>query len=193
LKLTDQGLIDVTKLKKPPCLPIEMKPAIAQLNRFGRAEFIRAVGPAFEHSPWIAEHAWLKRPFADLNDLHRALCETVKNSGAEKQLALIRAHPDLVGRAALAGTLTRESADEQSSAGLDRLSPAETSLFQKQNAAYKDKFGFPFVICARLNKKAAMLAGFKRRLQNTRESEIKIALEEIFKIAELRLRDLTHQ
>jgi len=114
----------------------------------------------------------------------------VKNSGEEKQLALIRAHPDLVGRLALSGQLTRESTGEQVSAGLDRLSPEEIALFQKNNAGYKDRFGFPFIICARLNKKEAILRGFEARLKNSREKEISMALAEIFKIAELRLRDL---
>lgn len=151
-----------------------------------RKEFVSFLGGMFEHSPWIAETAFHKKPFATFEQLHRALCETVKNSGEKKQLALIRAHPDLVGRA----VLTRESVGEQAVAGLDKLSPEEIGLFQKQNAAYKNKFGFPFVICARLNKKEAILAGFERRLKNSREQEVKTALEEIFKIAELRLRDL---
>ncbi len=163
---------------------------LADLNRIPEDDFVRIVGPVFEHSPWIAETAGQLRPFADFQDLCRALCETVKNSGEAKQLGLIRAHPDLVGRAALAGTLTRESTGEQASAGLHALSRDEIALFQKQNAAYQSRFDFPFVICARLNKKEAILAGFERRLQNSREAEIKTALEEIFKIAELRLRDL---
>src|SRR5262249_25101559 len=125
-----------------------------------------------------------------LDHLRHALYEVVNNSGEEKQLALICAHPDLVGKLALDGQLTKESTNEQASAGLDKLSPEEIALFQKQNATYKDKFGFPFIICARLNKKAAILAGFERRLENSREQEIRTALEEIFKIAELRLRDL---
>ncbi|HXE43396.1 MAG TPA: 2-oxo-4-hydroxy-4-carboxy-5-ureidoimidazoline decarboxylase [Candidatus Baltobacteraceae bacterium] len=166
---------------------------ISEINSFSRDEFIRVIGPVFEHSPWIAEMGWAKRPFAGLKNMHRALCEIVKNSGEEKQLVLIRAHPDLVGRAALAGTLTKESTGEQASAGLNKLSPEEVSLFQKQNDAYKNKFNFPFVICARLNKKEAMLAGFEQRLKNSREEEIKTALEEIFKIAELRLRDLIQE
>ncbi len=132
----------------------------------------------------------MKRPFTNLESLHRALCETVLKTDEEKQLALIRAHPDLVGRAALAGTLTPASNNEQTSAGLNRLSPEEVVLFQKNNSAYRKKFGFPFVICARLNNKEAILAGFERRLKNSRKQEIKTALEEIFKIAELRLRDL---
>ena len=163
---------------------------ISGLNNLERESFVQKIGPVFEHSPWIAEMTWQKRPFHNLENLHRALCETVKSSGAGKQIVLIRAHPDLVGRAALAGTLTRESAGEQAVAGLNKLSPEEIALFQKNNAVYKEKFSFPFVICARLNKREAILNGFERRLENSREQEIKTALEEIFKIAELRLRDL---
>ena len=163
---------------------------LGQLNSISRDEFVRIVGPLFEHSPWIAEATWAKRPFASVEALHAALCETVRGAGEEKQLALIRAHPDLVGKLALAGQLTKESTSEQASAGLDKLSPEEVELFQRNNAAYKAKFGFPFIICARLNKKEAILNGFKARLRNSREQEIATALTEIFKIAELRLRDL---
>jgi 2-oxo-4-hydroxy-4-carboxy-5-ureidoimidazoline decarboxylase len=163
---------------------------ISQLNQLGQAEFVRAIGPVFEHSPWIAEATWARRPFVDLDNLHRVLCKTVKNSGEEKQLVLIRSHPDLVGGAALKGTLTHESNNEQASAGLNNLLSKEIDLFQMQNAAYREKFGFPFVICARLNKKEAILTGFEQRLKNSRAQEIKTALEEIFKIAEFRLRDL---
>jgi 2-oxo-4-hydroxy-4-carboxy-5-ureidoimidazoline decarboxylase len=163
---------------------------LAEINLLAQSDFVRAIGPVFEHSPWIAEATWPKRPFDTLEHLHLQLCETVLKAGDEKQLALIRAHPDLVGRAALAGTLTRESNNEQASAGLNTLSPDEVAMFQKSNAAYQARFGFPFVICARLNKKEAILAGFETRLNHPREQEIKTALEEIFKIAELRLRDL---
>jgi OHCU decarboxylase len=163
---------------------------ISQVNSLTREGFVSTVGPVFEHSPWIAEATWTRRPFTDLRKLQATLCETVIKSDEEKQLALIRAHPDLVGRLALAGQLTKESTTEQASAGLDKLSPEEIALFQKQNAAYKTKFGFPFVICARQNKKAAILAGFDLRLKNSRGQEVKTALAEIFKIAELRLRDL---
>jgi OHCU decarboxylase len=166
------------------------KHAITEINLLPREEFVQVVGPVFENSLWITAMTWSKKPFKCLEHLHRMLCETVSNSGSEKQLALIRAHPDLAGRLALAGELAKESADEQASAGLDRLAPEEVKLFQKNNAAYKSKFGFPFVICARLNKKEAIFTGFERRLNNSIEQEIKTALEEIFKIAELRLRDL---
>jgi OHCU decarboxylase len=167
-----------------------VKLTLSLINQMSEAEFIGAVGMVFEHSPWIAEVAWGKRPFRDVTELHGAMCGVVRDAGVEKQLALIRAHPDLAGEAARRGTLTRASAGEQDSAGLAALSAEEIELFQKQNAAYKAKFGFPFVICARQNKKAAILAGFERRLQNSRDTEIKTALEEIYKIGELRLRDL---
>ncbi|HTY88931.1 MAG TPA: 2-oxo-4-hydroxy-4-carboxy-5-ureidoimidazoline decarboxylase [Candidatus Acidoferrum sp.] len=164
--------------------------ALSQLNAGSRAEFVNAIGPVFEHSPWIAGAVWTQRPFAGVDQLHAALCDTVTRAGEEKQLALICAHPDLVGRAALAGKLTRESASEQAGAGLDRLSPEEIAWFEKSNAAYREKFGFPFVICARRNHKEAIVQGLTARLQHSRAQEIKTALEEIFKIAELRLRDL---
>jgi 2-oxo-4-hydroxy-4-carboxy-5-ureidoimidazoline decarboxylase len=163
---------------------------LKQLNSLSREEFVHIIGPVFEHSPWIAEATWPNRPFANLENLHLALCETVQRAGEENQLALIRAHPDLVGRAALAGTLTPQSTSEQASAGLGKLTPEEIETFQKSNAAYREKFGFPFVICARLNKKEAILDGFRIRLNHSREQEIKTALAEISKIAELRLQDL---
>ena len=114
----------------------------------------------------------------------------MEQAGETRQVQLIQAHPDLVGRAALAGTLTPESNREQASAGLGQLTPEEIALFQNNNQAYREKFGFPFVICARLNKKEAILKGFETRLKNNREQEIKAALEEIGKIARLRLLDL---
>ncbi|HEX7654149.1 MAG TPA: 2-oxo-4-hydroxy-4-carboxy-5-ureidoimidazoline decarboxylase [Verrucomicrobiae bacterium] len=165
-------------------------PTVAEINTWPLDTFVRIFGGVFEHSPWVAGEAWRNRPFADLPGLHQALCQVVQAAGVERQLVLIRAHPDLVGRLALAGQLTRESLREQASAGLDRLTEAEIEAFQQNNAAYQARFGFPFIICARLNKKQAILEGFARRLQNAREAEIKTALEEIYKIAELRLRDL---
>ena len=161
-----------------------------QVNGFSGDDFIRIIGPVFEHSPWIAEATWPRRPFNSATELHGALCGTIRGASEEKQLALIRAHPDLVGRAALTGTLTASSTLEQASAGLDRLTPEEVAAFQKFNQAYREKFGFPFVICARLNKKEAILNGFRTRVNHSREEEIKAALEEIFKIADFRLRDM---
>jgi 2-oxo-4-hydroxy-4-carboxy-5-ureidoimidazoline decarboxylase len=160
--------------------------SIAQLNRLSHAEFVEAVGPVFEKSPWIAAEIAAGRPFADFESLRQALCERVRRGTPAEQMALIRAHPDLVGRL----TLTAESQREQASAGLQHLTPAEVEIFRARNSAYRERFGFPFIICARLNKKEAILAGFAKRLPQSRADEIKTALEEIFKIAELRLRDI---
>jgi 2-oxo-4-hydroxy-4-carboxy-5-ureidoimidazoline decarboxylase len=167
-----------------------MKIPLAQLNSLSCAEFVALVGPVFEHSPWIAEAAWARRPFRTVAELHEVMCTIVQSVSEENQLALIRAHPDLVGRLARAGQLTPESTREQASAGLDQLTPVEVAEFQSNNTAYQAKFGFPFVICARLNQKAAILSAFQSRLTHSREQEIQTALAEIFKIAELRLNDL---
>ena len=155
-----------------------------------RETFVQVIGPVFEHSSWVADQTWPERPFLDRAHLHQALCQTVAASTSEMQLALIRAHPDLVGKAALEGTLTNASSCEQASAGLSTLTPDEVAVFQRCNRQYREKFAFPFVVCARLNKKAAILAGFEARLKNSPVQEIQTALAEVFRIAELRLNDL---
>ena len=160
--------------------------ALSQINGMTPAEFVTVAGPVFEHSPWIAERASSERPFTSLDALHAAMVGVVQRASAEEQLALIRAHPDLVGRA----VLTAESEGEQAAAGLMELSPEERAAFDRYNRAYQERFGFPFVICARLNKKDAILEAFPRRLQNTPQQERATALEEISKIARLRLEDL---
>lgn len=159
---------------------------LEELNALSRDEFIRMIGPVFEHSPWIAGQSWPARPFRSHAHLHLTLCATAANATGAQKLDLIRAHPDLVGRA----VLTEESRTEQSRAGLDQLSAGEIRLFEDYNRRYREKFGFPFVICARLNKTDAILEAFPRRLGNSPEAEKQAALSEIFKIAELRLREL---
>jgi 2-oxo-4-hydroxy-4-carboxy-5-ureidoimidazoline decarboxylase len=144
------------------------------------------LGPVFEHSPWIAERTWHKRPFATREQLHATMREMVESATEDEKLALIRAHPDLVGRA----VLTRESETEQATAGLGALTAEEIVEFQNYNREYRARFGFPFVICARLNKKESIVNAFPRRLQHSREKEIETALGEIYKIADLRLADL---
>jgi OHCU decarboxylase len=163
---------------------------LAQINSLSQEDFVCVIGPVFEDSPWIADATWPKRPFKSVDALHGALCKTVQTSKEDKKVDLIRAHPDLVGRAALAGTLTPASTSEQAAAGLDNLTADEINLFQKLNQSYREKFGFPFVICARLNKKEAILKGFEARLEHPRKEEIKTALAEIEKIAYLRLQDI---
>ena len=159
---------------------------LAELNALDREEFTRVMGSVFEHSPWVAERSCAARPFETREQLHRTMCTIVESASADEKLGLIRAHPDLVGRA----VLTRESQSEQASAGLGELSAAEVALFDQYNRAYRERFGFPFVICARLNKKDAILSAFPQRLQHSRAKEIETALAEIYKIADLRLRDL---
>jgi len=178
-----------------------MPTSLNHLNSADQPAFTAALGHLFEHSPWVAEETWLKRPFASAEALHAALCATMRAAPREQQLALIRAHPDLAGRlqgpelveGARLPKLTAESTREQASAGLDRLTAAELAEFTRQNNAYKAQFGFPFIICARLNAKDAILAAMRTRLNNTPDTEFATALGEIEKIAWLRLQDLLKQ
>ena len=171
-------------------------PSLAELNKVDCPTFIAALGHLFEHSPWVADETWPRRPFRDAAHLHAELCRTMQSAPVERQLALIRAHPDLAGRLAKQNQLTPESTNEQTSAGLDRLSDPERAEFQKLNDAYRAKFDFPFIICARLNAKDAILAAMRARLPNPPAIEHAAALAEIEKIAWLRLQDslgTTHQ
>jgi 2-oxo-4-hydroxy-4-carboxy-5-ureidoimidazoline decarboxylase len=161
-------------------------PKLAELNALERAEFTRIVGPVFEHSPWVAARTESQRPFASREALHAALIDTVSKASDDEKLALIRAHPDLIGDA----HLTAASQAEQTSAGLQDATAGEAEQFRQYNRQYRERFGFPFVICARLNKKEAIARAFPVRLRNSREQEMETALQEISKIAELRLRDL---
>jgi urate oxidase / 2-oxo-4-hydroxy-4-carboxy-5-ureidoimidazoline decarboxylase len=165
---------------------------MSEIATLDRQTFIERLGFLFEGSPWIAAEAWDSRPWRTREGLHAALLEVVARASQERQLALIRAHPDLVGRAALAGTLTRESTTEQRAAGLDPnvLSEEEIAWFQNTNAKYQAKFDFPFVICARDNQKDAIAAGLVERLGNDRRTEIETALHEIGRIAWHRLGDV---
>jgi OHCU decarboxylase len=138
----------------------------------------------------VAEETFDRRPFRDAAQLHAALCETVRMAPLERQLALINAHPDLAGRLARLGQLTKASAGEQAGAGLDRLSAEEMAAFQKLNDAYRARFGFPFIICARLNAKDAIMSAMRERINNTPAAEHAAALAEIEKIAWLRLQDV---
>ena len=159
---------------------------LAEVNALDPELFTIGLRPVFEHSPWVAARTANARPFSSLDELHAALCRTVNEAREDEKIALIRAHPDLVGDA----VLTNESRMEQQTAGLTAPSPEDIERFRDFNRRYREKFGFPFVICARLNKKDAILEAFPRRLENSRAEEIETALGEICKIAELRLRDL---
>lgn len=165
---------------------------LEQLNALDRAEFTGAIGHIFEHSPWIAWTTWEQRPFADADALAAALVDTMLAASTTQQLTLILAHPDLAGKAALDNELTAESAREQASAGLDRLSRQEYVLFHELNGAYWAKFAFPFIICVRRHDKNSILSEFKRRLIRDEPTERRQALLEIGEIARLRLADLLH-
>jgi len=165
-------------------------PSLAHLNQADRAAFTAALGHLFEHSPWVAEETWPKRPFASAEALHAALCATMRAAPRDRQLALIRAHPDLAGRLAQQKKLTAESTREQASAGLDSLTDDELAEFTRQNDVYQAKFGFPFIICARLNAKSAILTAMQTRGGNPPGTEFTTALGEIEKIAWLRLQDV---
>ena len=149
--------------------------------------FIRHYGGLFEHSPWVVMRAAARLP---LSDVHSGLMAVVYEASPEDQLSLIRAHPELAGKAAIDRTLTAESAAEQASAGLDRLTPDEYEHFHALNAAYSARFGFPFILCVRLTDKAGILAAMEARLANDRDTELATAIAEIGKITALRLQDM---
>ncbi len=161
--------------------------ALDELNRRGRDSFVASLGEIFELSPWVAEAAFGQRPFATLAALHAAMNGIVRAVPAERRLALIKAHPDLAGKAARAGQMTADSTAEQSSAGLDRLTDAEFANFHRLNDAYRAKFGFPFVICVRRHGKESILRAYERRLAHDSAAEIDAALAEIERITALRL------
>jgi len=153
-----------------------------------RDAFIAQYGELFEHSPWVVERA-ADRPRS--GDLYADLVAVVADATPDEQLALIRAHPELAGKAAIDRTLTDDSTAEQASAGLDRLTQDEFDHFHALNAAYREHFGFPFIICVRKTDKAGILAAMQDRLANDRPTELAAALHEIGEIVRLRLEAMT--
>ena len=177
--------------------------SIDEVNDLDQREFVAKFASLYESSPWVAERAWRERPFGGLPDLHEAFVGAMYEAPEERRMALIRAHPDLAGKAAVAGELTPESTSEQASAGLDHLTPQEYEAFTRMNADYRERFGFPMIVCVREHTKMPstadeiptltkehILRNARDRLKNSREEEIEVALGEIAKIAFLRLQDL---
>ena len=160
---------------------------LTQLNALSEADFTAALADIYEHSPWVAQQAAKRRPFATLAALHEAMVAAVRAAPAEARLTLVKAHPDLAGKAARAGNLTADSTNEQTSVGLDRLSEAEFARFHKLNDAYQGKFGIPFIVCVRRHTKDSILREFERRLTHASAGELDTALTEIFRIGALRL------
>ncbi|KAG8467918.1 hypothetical protein KFE25_006970 [Diacronema lutheri] len=164
-------------------------PSAAELGALAASDFVAAVGPVYEKSPWIAERAHAKAaPFDSLTAIDDALWSVVSTASEDEQLALLREHPDLAGKAALAGDLTAESTDEQQRAGLSALSPTEMAEFTALNGAYTTKFGFPFILAVRNASKRIILGSFRRRVGNARGVEMAECLAQVRKIAWMRLR-----
>jgi len=151
-------------------------------------DFVKRFGAVYEHSPWVAEQCFVQAcKVQDPVKLAEIFAACVDRAGTETKLALIRAHPDLAGRAAVAGGLTADSSDEQASAGIGQCTPEEFRRFQEHNARYKEKFGFPFIMAVRNSNRHQILAAFERRLKNSRDQEFEQAMVEIHEIARLRL------
>jgi 2-oxo-4-hydroxy-4-carboxy-5-ureidoimidazoline decarboxylase len=166
------------------------KKTISELNDCSKADFMAALANVFEHSPWIAEHAAAARPFAGVRALFAAMTAVIDAASPETRLALIRVHPDLANKTQRAAGLTSESTAEQNSAGLDRLSDAEYAAFERVNNAYRDKFGFPYIVCVRRHTRDSILRDFERRLPHDAAAEIAATIAEIGRIGALRLDQL---
>jgi 2-oxo-4-hydroxy-4-carboxy-5-ureidoimidazoline decarboxylase len=163
---------------------------LSVLNVCSRDEFVAALGNVFEYSPWIAEQAAIARPFAGVQQLFDAMKTVVDQTAPDLRLALIRGHPDLANKTQRAAGLTAESSAEQNGAGLDRLSDAEFKAFEKVNSAYRTKFGFSYIVCARRHTKDSILRDFERRLPNDTAAEVQNSINEIYRIAALRVAEL---
>jgi 2-oxo-4-hydroxy-4-carboxy-5-ureidoimidazoline decarboxylase len=159
---------------------------IDQINTLDRKAFVEELGWIFEDSPWVAEQAWASRPFADIDQLHAVMIAAVENADAAQRLALLRAHPDLGTRA----RVSPASTSEQTGAGLDRLTPAELNRLNRMNAAYRDKFGFPFLLAVKGSTQTDILKAMESRLTATPESELGEALRQVYKIARFRLEEI---
>jgi 2-oxo-4-hydroxy-4-carboxy-5-ureidoimidazoline decarboxylase len=156
---------------------------LAEINGMDRQPFVDTIGWVFEHSPWVAARAWTKRPFRTLDELHAVMVGEVQAAGEDEQLALIRAHPDLGARARMSAAST----SEQAGAGLDSLTPAEFERLQQLNAAYRGKFGFPFLYAVRGASRHDILNALQARLAATRDEERLEALRQVSRIARFRL------
>ena len=165
--------------------------ALEAVNSLDRNGFVGRFGGVFEHSPWVAAQAWNARPFASLDALHAAMLDAVERAPRERQLALLRSHPELAGREAQAGGLTPDSSTEQGRLGFTALSLGEHERMSRLNRAYREKFGFPAIVALALHaKRDTVFAEFERRIGNDLETEIANALGEVAHIARARLATL---
>src|SRR5205807_6767985 len=163
---------------------------LSDLNAGSKSDFVAALSNIFEYSPWIAEQAAAARPFAGVKALFSAMKIAVDRAPSELRLALIKAHPDLANKTQRAAGLTAESNAEQNGVGLDRLSDAEYEAFERVNNAYRAKFSFPYIVCVRRQTRDSILRDFERRLPNDVQAETQTSIEEVCRIAALRLDQL---
>ncbi len=160
---------------------------VEHLNGLPDDGFVSLLGEVAEHSPWVMERAAIHRPFSSIRSLLLAVSQVITNASEREQLDLICAHPDLAGKAARAGDMTDASVSEQSGAGLNLLSDQEFERFERLNADYKSKFGFPFIIAVKGHDKTSILAAFEKRLENDDKMERREALDQIGEIIRFRL------
>jgi 2-oxo-4-hydroxy-4-carboxy-5-ureidoimidazoline decarboxylase len=163
---------------------------LAEVNGLAQAEFVARLGGIYEHSPWVAERAFAARPFASLDALHAAMEEAVREAPHDEQLALIRAHPELAGKASIGRELTAASNAEQAGAGLSACSPDEFAKLQALNARYNARFGFPFILAVKGYDRAGVIADFERRVERSVVEERAESLRQIARIARFRLQSL---
>jgi 2-oxo-4-hydroxy-4-carboxy-5-ureidoimidazoline decarboxylase len=161
--------------------------SLAEINAMPAEAFVAAFGGIFEHSPWVAEGVAADRPFTSLDALHTAMVSVVEQAGRDRRLALLNAHPELAGREAQRGELTESSTVEQARAGLHALSAEEARRIADLNAAYRSRFGFPFIVAVRDHTKAGIFEAFARRLANPPDAEFAEALRQVYRISRLRL------
>lgn len=169
-----------------------LPPTLDELNHCPPERFVALLVAVFEHAPWVAEAALPARPFSSVDALHAAMMATLHALPEPALLALLRGHPELAGAAARAGRMTRDSIDEQASLALEALGPDEAAQWDALNAAYRKRFGFPFILCIRRHSRSSALKAFGERLLNPRATELRNALAEIAAISRLRLAQRVH-
>ena len=161
-----------------------------EINHCDETRFVKLLGSIYEHSPWVAELVFAERPFASSDALHETMASAVRAAPEVQRMALLCSHPELAGREASAGTLTRDSRREQARAGLDQCSPEELATIEKLNRAYRDKFDFPFIIAVSGLDRQQVIAAMRSRLENDETTEFDTAMNEVVKIARIRLEAL---
>ncbi len=183
------GWVTCYKVSNPSTAIVPM-PTLQEINTLSPEAFARAFGAVYEHSPWVAVRAFEHKPFRSRMHLHAALVAAVASASEAEQLALLNAHPELAGKAALAGAVTAHSVSEQRGAGLTAMTERLVQELQTLNAQYRAQFGFPFIIAVRNNTQAAIFASLRARLHNSAAMERNTALMNVGEIARLRLLDM---